>query len=224
MFNTLRFVGAQGDIAYEGRMAALPRESGAPPTWNVQAAGLMANAKDRRFRMIFVDRDMTQWGDAPLERRAAMANSGIPDRQDPGAARPGAGIAWELPNEALPAGEHHDLVYDAGPGVGIGSVHYRGTETGASGRRSPPRPCTRPRRRRLSGARGTLTLDNTLRSVSFEHPGAAVRRAAERSRTARSLPPPGHQRQFDLFNVIGDHGITVPPAVDGLLGVTASRA
>ena len=215
LFNTLRFVGADGSIAYEGRMAALPRESGSPPTWSVQAAGLMANAKDRRFRMIFVDRDMSQWQDAPLERRAAMANAGYPTGKIQGGAS-GSGISWELPNEALGTGEHHDLMYDAGPGCrDRGNLLSRCGNRGVMGtvRRTGHVHVREPDAIRGNGDSADLGQHEPRITG---HAGAALRRAG----SVREQPgdAAAGQRRFDMFNVIGNHGITLFQAVDGVNG------
>src|SRR5687768_13984029 len=53
--------GHDGSSAYEGRVSGVQRSLGDTHTMAVQAAGLMSNAKDRRFWQAFVDRDPNQW-------------------------------------------------------------------------------------------------------------------------------------------------------------------
>ena len=222
LFNTLRFIGANGDIAYEGRMAALPRETGSPPTWNVQAAGLMSNAKDRRFRMLFVDRDMSQWTETPIERRSFLATSGFPSGKIQASAT-GNGIIWDVPNEALPAFEVTELFYDAGPGVAAAHIHYRGAETGANWASFGAATVYSTAAAALTGLTGTgLVLDDTVRSASLATP---VRYLMMQVIAGSAVTPaPGHQRRFSMLNVIGNHGISGSTATDGLPAVTASEA
>ena len=219
LFNTLRFVGADGSIAYEGRMAALPRESGAPPTWNVQAAGLMANAKDRRFRMIFVDRDMTQWHEPPIERRLSIANGGAGQGKI-GTTVDGGGLTWEVPNEALPIYEHAEVWYDAGPGVRIARFDYRGTQTGSWTGFQEPALMVTDIADASTGTNTVLTLSGAARYDDTFPPG---RYGMLRALTVSAVTPPvGTARRYDRAHVFGDHGLPVVNAVDGFGGVVAS--
>jgi hypothetical protein len=86
--------GHDGSTAYEGRISGLQRSLSDTHSMSVQAAGLMANAKDRKFWQVFVDRDMSQWQAPPLARRAAMASLG--SRPGKISASAGAGgLVWE---------------------------------------------------------------------------------------------------------------------------------
>ncbi len=62
LLNDVEVFGADGWKAYEGRIAAMPRELADTHSIGVTLAGYMANAKDRPFREIYVDRDIGAWG------------------------------------------------------------------------------------------------------------------------------------------------------------------
>jgi hypothetical protein len=221
LFNMIRFVGAQGDIAYEGRMAALPRESGSPSTWSVQAAGLMSNAKDRRFRMIFVDRDMSQWHEPPIERRTAIATGGYAQGKLSSTVD-GGGLTWEIPNEALPTNEHGELWYDAGPGVTIAAVDYKGVRTGTWTSFEAATLQVLDDVTAAVASSEVITLDDTAHRAATFTPG---RYAMLRALTTGAVTPPVNTTQrYTLMNMFGDHGlpITTVVATDGLGAVAAS--
>lgn len=70
--NDVRFIGADGSIAYEGRVAATPRsydESG--HSISISAAGWMSYAKQQKFTMPVVDRDLGNWTAIPIQRQAS---------------------------------------------------------------------------------------------------------------------------------------------------------
>jgi hypothetical protein len=62
--------GHDGSTAYEGRCPGRRRAS-ATRTRQRPGAGLMGNAKDRKFWQIFVDRAFDQWQTPSLARRAS---------------------------------------------------------------------------------------------------------------------------------------------------------
>jgi len=75
-YGILRVVADDGSIAWEGRVEANPRSVAQTHTQTVNAAGLMANARDQKFSQIFVDRDANHWQDMTLDRKAVLANAG----------------------------------------------------------------------------------------------------------------------------------------------------
>ena len=183
----------------------------------------MANAKDRRFRMIFVDRDMSQWSEPPIERRTALATSGASTGkiQRP---RSGSGLTWEVPIEALNAGKRAELFYDAGAGVRIARIDYRGVRLGASWGS-------------FFGA--GLYVDDDIafsspdvRAVGLRRPWACLNhsatpgrlRDARGRRVVRGHPrAPGHQQRYRVRQrVSATTAYRSPTHVDGYGGITAS--
>jgi hypothetical protein len=125
----VRVAGADGDVAYEGRLAAMPRELGDSHQIGVTLVGLMAHAKDRRFSEIYVDRDMSAWGNMTARRRSAWLTANwMPqdpqastDSTDTSVANLSTAIsgAWVSPYRPL-----SEAWYDAGPGNLLGKVGY----------------------------------------------------------------------------------------------------
>lgn len=126
----IRIIGADGDTAYEGFIAEMPRStSDSGGILTINTAGYMADTARASFREIFVDRDLTQWGPISRVQRvnniaAGYANHDpavISDQALPAVRTTfqGAWIAAGLPISAA--------MYDAGPGNRIGSVYYEWT-------------------------------------------------------------------------------------------------
>ena len=223
--STLRVLGAGGDVAWEGRLERAPRTSGQTMGVSPSAVGWQAHLDDdKSAAVIFIDRDMNHWADAPLTRRAQLAVTGVGGGKIP-VSRTG-GIVWEVPAEALSAAEETDLVYDAGPGVKVARLDYRGVRTGASwaGSFQAPFVFSSDDDAFVTGVTfASLTLDNA------GHPATALTARRYLMLTARTTsavtPAAGHQQRFDVLNVIGDHGLTMPASsIDGFGGVLASDA
>jgi hypothetical protein len=128
LVDTVTFTGADGSVAYEGRVSSMPRDLGDRHSIGVTLAGWMAHAKDRKFTDIYVDRDQSQWTDMSTARRAArvLANfspTSPTSLQDvangQGAVETGFDGAWVSPYVPI-----SEAWYDAGPGVTITAVWY----------------------------------------------------------------------------------------------------
>ena len=124
LFDDLALIGADGTIAFEGRVAALPRTMDSGHSVNVQAVGHMAHAKDRRLQEIIVDRDLSRWG--PQSVADTLANYGAykivspevrPDSAQSSLVTATTG-AWTATSKGKAV-----AVYDA-QGVPIGSLYY----------------------------------------------------------------------------------------------------
>jgi hypothetical protein len=76
LLNTVRFVGKQGDIAYEGRIQSFPRSSN-PQTITVQCVGWMTYLKQRPMSALIIDRRLGGWGEASTSRKAALLKGGV---------------------------------------------------------------------------------------------------------------------------------------------------
>lgn len=72
LFDDVAFVGVDGSVAYEGRIAAMPRTIQDAHSINVQLAGHMAHARDRPFTEIFADRDLSSWTTPSRTQQAAL--------------------------------------------------------------------------------------------------------------------------------------------------------
>jgi hypothetical protein len=100
LVDSIAITGADGSIAYEGFVAAQPRSLSDTHSIGVTLAGWMASAKFRTFQEIYVDRDASQWGDMPIERKAANLGAGVSMGDFSYNAGQG-GLVCALPNQAL---------------------------------------------------------------------------------------------------------------------------
>lgn len=126
LFDDVSFIGDDGSIAYEGRVAAQPRSFSASHSISVQLAGWMAHARDRQFTEIYVDRDLSAWEMPSRARQAALMAAnwsvfGFDATRDVSSA-PALAMniqgAWVSPY--LPIVE---AWYDAGPDNVVSSIH-----------------------------------------------------------------------------------------------------
>lgn len=123
--NDVALVGAEGSVAYEGRIASTPRSG--LHSIEVQTAGWMSHARQRKFTEIYVDRDLGAWG--PLSNREHIARALLGYAQQPHRVEPdSSGVpalvlafqgAWASP--ALPAAT---AKYDAGPGNKVKELYF----------------------------------------------------------------------------------------------------
>lgn len=79
LVDTVRIIGADGGVRYEGRNVNNGRETGDNgPQFSIQLAGWMSHAKDRRFRNCYIDRDASHWSSEPSLNRQLAALAGSP--------------------------------------------------------------------------------------------------------------------------------------------------
>jgi len=128
LVNDVIVTGADGSVAYEGRMSAMPRELGDSHSISVTLTGWMAHAKDRKFSEIYVDRDLNAWGPMSNGRKAARLASNLtpfdPEQTtDPTDSQAGVTTAftgaWVSPYKPYSA-----AYYDAGPGLTLTQIAY----------------------------------------------------------------------------------------------------
>jgi hypothetical protein len=72
LLDGLNLIGHDGSVAYEGRIASMPRNLQSTPQITVQAQGWMSHAKDEPFVEVYVDRDLSKWTAPGIARRAAL--------------------------------------------------------------------------------------------------------------------------------------------------------
>ena len=77
--DTVRFIGADGSIAYEGFITALPRTTEGGNAISVELAGFMGVAQDEPFREIYRDPSLSRWTAASAKWKLNnLANSYAP--------------------------------------------------------------------------------------------------------------------------------------------------
>lgn len=124
-FSTVRHIGVDGEIAYEGRIAATPRSS---RKIEVQAVGWMSHTRDTPIpSLLIIDRDLSNWGPVSVSYKTTYAASNY-QVQDPTSLPDATGgnhtlqLAFEgsWASPILPACIAR---YDAGPGQKIGGIY-----------------------------------------------------------------------------------------------------
>lgn len=76
LVDTVRFIGGQGQVYYEGCVAGLARETGDGHSLSIPLAGWMSHAKDRRFKEVYIDRDLAHWQGNPSVARQINLTTG----------------------------------------------------------------------------------------------------------------------------------------------------
>jgi len=117
--------GTDGSVAYEGRVAGMPRSMSTSHEMTVNMAGWMAHAKDRKITAIYVDRGLGRWGGPSVQRqinvtgllRGGPSVSVVPD------ATSGAPSLQTGMVSAWATSSNSEAWYDAA-GIDIGSVYY----------------------------------------------------------------------------------------------------
>jgi len=208
LFDDVRCYGAGNRTAWEGRMAQLPRTN---TSLRPGAVGWSAHLEDDpSFVEAYVDRDLTQWQEPPLWRRAEIADSGYPQgKVSTGVG--GDGLVWDVPSEALPTLEHAELWREAPAGVKIASVAYRGSRAGGNwGSIERPIVFSTDVAAAPSPSFTTaqdITLDNTIRTLTLTTPR---QRIFLRTLTATAFTAGvGNQQRYDRFAIYGNHGLTL---------------
>lgn len=124
LLDDIAFIGEDGTIAWEGRITALPRSIQARHQITVQAAGHIAHASDRKFQMVYVDRDIGRFGAMSRARHIALVTGGTYTIVD-------SAVEPSTSGQALTMKFHLDgkkyvceAWYDAGPGLKVGRIHF----------------------------------------------------------------------------------------------------
>jgi len=126
LLDDIAFIGGDGSVAYEGRVAAMPRSFDTGHSVTLQLVGWMAHARDRKFTEIYVDRDLSRWTGASQARRLALAN-GTRNYWEPevlpGSVTGTIALRTKIvgPFSAASASE---AIYDARPNK-IGGIYYQ---------------------------------------------------------------------------------------------------
>jgi hypothetical protein len=208
LVDTVTFTGADGSVAYEGRMSAMPRDLGDTHSISVVLAGWMAHAKDRKFTEIYVDRSPSSWEDMDLATRAALAGSWTLDGF--GVSIGGGGITWDVAPQLF-SNTFSQLTYTAPTGVQVAKLGYRGARTGTfSGNFESPA---------VIGTFGSvaLTLDDTLRSATF---AAASLISLRLMLNPGTTPATALQQRYSKLAVYGSNTVTTrvgdPAEPDGV--------
>jgi hypothetical protein len=133
LINTVTLTGADGSVAYEGRLAAMPRDLSDTHSIGVTLTGWMAHAKDKKFSEIYRDATLGRWGNASRARIAGTlaltpayvhSDWSTSATVDPSATVPS--ILQQTGRMVASASQRSvaESWYDAGPELAIGSLYY----------------------------------------------------------------------------------------------------
>lgn len=121
--DTWRFVGRNGDIAYEGRLHSSPRGNDPQQQIDVALVGWMTYLKSRRCAPLIVDRRFSSWAPPSIEERIRQLglNRSISDASVEQA--DGLALRW---NGSLVGGidPFSGVYFDAGSDQAVGEVYY----------------------------------------------------------------------------------------------------
>lgn len=130
LYDEVEIYGPGAEVAWKGRVAALPRSHDAVATVSVQCVGLVAHLRDdSTFTEIYVDADLDRWREASRARKIANLTGTTVKFFDPSVNSDSSsgvpGIRLELTG-ALAAGDRQraEAWYDAGPGQTIDAIYY----------------------------------------------------------------------------------------------------
>lgn len=132
LLGDVTFVGDEGSIAYEGRLQSTPRTFDSAQGHSISPAwvGWMTHAQDRTFSEVYVDRDLSKWGPASVQRRINLVGSASITPMDstvlPDVTTGAPSLAEEIQAATYAAVGKPTVEgwYDAGPGLLIGSIYY----------------------------------------------------------------------------------------------------
>ncbi len=206
LLDTVRAIGADGRIAYEGRLAGTPRviDSSEGEYFEVQTTSWMTHAQGRPFTEIWVDRDLTQWADPPLERRRHAST--VPESLNSGdfqISNDGQ-LTIELTTGKLILGAAvAEAWYSAPPGLRFSRVEYLGDASGMAGVDEKLLVSDAP-----DGAVNTsiaLVLDSAPHGVDFNGRYAWIRVTPQAGGVNKSTAA---RMSLDALAVFGEHGLS----------------
>lgn len=216
--DNVTIVDADGGIVYEGYVAAMPRELSDRHVIGVTLTGWMSHAKDRQFVEDYVNRNVGDWGDMPIEEKARLAGSVSMGDFSYSAGDTG-GLACLLPNQALGTQTIAQAWYQAPPGCTVASIGYRGTATSLPAGWNSQFRASDSRTLGTSDAY-TPTLDDTLRALALTTAARRYVASWVYSNGSAATPASGASVAFSKLAVYGSHGLTTragdPAEPDGL--------
>jgi hypothetical protein len=127
LLDTIRFVGKNGEVAYEGRVHDFSRTNDPLQQFAISSIGWMSAGKNRKFSEIYVDCDLSKWGDPSPQRQANLAGAGHPHNAQI-SADPLTGIFINLDLEG--PGYRRGESWYYGGGVELGALFYDFTGSG----------------------------------------------------------------------------------------------
>lgn len=220
----VRYIDDQGRIVYEGRIFKVERSTG--NNFQVETVGWSTYLRQRPFTEIYVDRDLGNWHEPPLDERERLASAGHVYGEHY-AVESGTrsvhftGTSGYTGNAtAIPSNSQVQLWYTAPSSRTCAQFTYSGDEDNAANVDSPNIETTDDED--LSGSTSYgLTLDDALHDRTITVPKRnVVLRAKAGSDHLKSANP--FHRIVKKVAVYGDHGLSLATISGQPDGVTAS--
>lgn len=125
LWDDVAVVGADGSVAWEGRLAAIPRSLDGGHSIAVDAVGWIAHMKDRRFREVYVDPSVSEWRQMSNTRRAFLLSLSrrLSDMSLPVDSIQRAIVTSFMGPWTATFTPRCEAWYDAGPGCAIGRIY-----------------------------------------------------------------------------------------------------
>ena len=202
LFDDIRVYGPGNRTAWEGRLNQFPRQHGAGFSIQPGAVGWVSHLRDDpSFTQAYVDRDVTGWGTASLARRLSLASTGYANDSKFSATTDGGALTWPLPTDMV-TNDIAETFRTAPVGDQYTVMQYRGQRVGASWGSFEAAALYDQ-----SGVSlGALTLDNTLRTLSFAANRGIMLRVLYTAASAAIAA--GHVQTFDRLALFANHGLT----------------
>jgi hypothetical protein len=206
LINTITLTGADGSVAYEGRLSAMPRELSDTHSIGVTLAGWMSHARDKKFTEVYVDRDLRRWGEPPIDRKARLLATDAVSMGEFSWANASDGLTCALPNQALPAKTVAEVWYTMPPGSKVGKLTYSGDGTGTlTGWLE--KFSTTDNLDGTSTTDHTQTFNSTLQTFTPATPGRYLYEQIYSNNLA-TTPAASTHRRIGQAAVYGTHGLT----------------
>ncbi len=123
LYDTLRFVGVDGQVAYEGRGSRFPREASPLHRITAEAVGWMSHAKDTPILFLGIDQDTGSWGAMTAAAQDALQAGGYAPK-GPGQPMWDKTLSQQFDGEWTAELPICQAWFDAGPGQSIGAIYY----------------------------------------------------------------------------------------------------
>lgn len=216
LLDEVEIIDEHGQTVYEGRIHKLPRQHGEDYLLGVECLGWAAHLlDDKSFREIYVDRDMANWGEMPLEEKERLAAGAIDFGSFSWTTENGA-LVCAFPNQALGAFVRAELWYEAPAGIEVALIQYQGSETTRpTGYTAPRLVATPDRDYAIVADVYNLTFDGTIRSQFLTVASRRYISFDAYSAGNVATPAAGANQRVSKIGVHGTHGLTSYPTLTG---------
>lgn len=209
LLSTVRFIGADGTVAYESRHIRNPRSISDGHAISLDLGGWMSNAKDRTFSEIYVDRDVSHWGPPTLDQRVANAIDSKPLDVHIQASADKASLHFEgTTDSVIPNGSRALLMYVMPEVCRAAAFQYRLRQDFAGNYTAPTLYAT-DNDSVLFGSQDayTLTASTSVQSQALTTARRYLMLMLNRSPAGTPTSPA--KRHYTTPAVYGNHGLTL---------------